>query len=116
MSPSGPPHLLLEDGFDDDIPVDSSCAYVPTYICVQIDILYKDSKKIPGLQVLKQHETTLRYITTEIAESSNMFVFNNPCLLWNFGQTLSTPQDSLAIFDHFSTGSWRYDRAQVPSR
>ena len=46
----GSAHLLmLEDGFDDKTPVDSSCAFVPTQICVEYlstcRLTYKDQQE-----------------------------------------------------------------------
>lgn len=93
---------MLEDGFDDKTPVDSSCAFVPTQICVEYlsacRLTYKAlhwSAASHGIYFHSEErqdvETNIEISPPEIAESSNIFLFSTHSLSFcgNFAQNFT---------------------------
>lgn len=133
---------MLEDGFDDKTPVDSSCAFVPTQICVEYLSTcrltnIKTNKKIIALHWsaashgIHFHSEERQDVETNIEisplrlQNHQTFLFFKHSLSFcgNFAPNFTVTtrrfpgQVRSGIFDQWnSTGSWRYDRAQVPSR
>lgn len=124
---------MLEDSFDDDTPVDSFCAFVPTQICVEYwgvpaELTYSapmvgskswDIGYIFHSEERPDVETNIEISPLRLQNHQTFLFSNTPCLFvgFFFPKLYHRPEDFLAKFvPEFSTNGILQDHGDMTAR